>query len=299
VSGLSTLPAALLAHAAAGPEEPWLFHAEGWDWRWLPWRAGAAGVAVWARALAAALPAGTRAGFSYVARPAAVALDLAVQAAGLVAAPVAGGPEMATARGCSAWVEEEGPPPEPLPAGLERVRLPAWRLSPPTPGQGGEGPAARAAGGVVVETSAGSVELTQERLLAAARQIGASVEPGAVAGRREILVAARPLAEPGERAMLAWAVMAGAAVVLEPTPAHLAATATWARPTLFHGTAADLVRLRHAAGLGRRRRWLPRPAPPWGRLRAVFLCGEEPLPPAEEAFWRERAVRVERVPGFA
>lgn len=81
-----TLPAALLRHAAADPEEPWLFRAEGWDWVWHPWRELAGWMERWREALSA-LPVGSRAAFQYDARPESVILDLAIQAAGLVPAP--------------------------------------------------------------------------------------------------------------------------------------------------------------------------------------------------------------------
>jgi hypothetical protein len=92
-----TFPAALLHHAAADPEEPWLFRAEGWDWVWHPWRELAGWMERWREALSA-LPAGSRAAFRYDARPESVILDLAIQAAGLVPAPNGG-------REDSFWIE--------------------------------------------------------------------------------------------------------------------------------------------------------------------------------------------------
>lgn len=95
-----SLPAALLRHAAADPEEPWLFRAEGWDWVWHPWRELAGWMERW-REILSALPPGSRAAFRYGARPESVILDLAVQAAGLV-------PVLGERREGDFWIEIEG-----------------------------------------------------------------------------------------------------------------------------------------------------------------------------------------------
>ena len=105
---------------------------------------------------------------------------------------------------------------------------------------------------------------------------------------REVVVAAGPLADPAERDLLAWAVVAGAAIVLEPAAARLVDTAAWARPTVFLGTAEEAGRLldRAAAadregwaGLaGRLRRIAGRPAAPglpFGRLHTLLVRGAE------------------------
>ncbi|MFL6233560.1 MAG: hypothetical protein ACJ76N_10540 [Thermoanaerobaculia bacterium] len=90
----------MLRRAAADPEEPWLFRAEGWDWVWHPWRELAGWMERWREPLSA-LPAGSRAAFRYDARPESVILDLAIQAAGLVPAPNGG-------REDSWWIERQG-----------------------------------------------------------------------------------------------------------------------------------------------------------------------------------------------
>ncbi|MCP4662775.1 MAG: hypothetical protein GY856_45865, partial [bacterium] len=46
-----TLPAGLAAHAAASPEEPWLFYRDRWDWQWRSWSQVADQVARAAQAL--------------------------------------------------------------------------------------------------------------------------------------------------------------------------------------------------------------------------------------------------------
>src|SRR6185295_10615031 len=104
----------------------------------------------------------------------------------------------------------------------------------------------------------------------------------------------RPLADPVARGLLAWATVAGAAVMLEPDPLCLVPTAVWARPTVFAGGAAELVQLR--AAIERRHRRPRRRALPLGRLRAVLLGGSEPLPDEERAFWSARGVAVSPFP---
>jgi hypothetical protein len=85
----------------------------------------------------------------------------------------------------------------------------------------------------------------------------------------------------------------GAALVLEPDPRSLAATAAWVRPTFFQGSVADLAALRQwIEEVSPRRWWRRRSALPLGRLRAVQPLGEQALPAGEEAFWRERGVAV-------
>jgi hypothetical protein len=127
--------------------------------------------------------------------------------------------------------------------------------------------------------------------------------------RREIVVLAPPFAEergadPGASLLFAWAVLAGAALVLEPSPPALVATAAWARPTLFRGPAADLAALAREAEAAERHGfspWLRRlrhhlapeapPPLPFARLHTLLLAG--PPPPAESlTFWHTRGTRV-------
>ncbi|HKI02961.1 MAG TPA: hypothetical protein VKK31_13380 [Thermoanaerobaculia bacterium] len=265
-----TLPAALLHHAALGGEEPWLFRAEGWDWRWHPWGEVARWVTAWAQALSS-LPPASRTAFSYAPRPVAVALDLAIQAAGLVPVPVSGPAE---GRDALFWVEIEGEAGIPAPEGMEivRVGIPS-KVSP--------------IGGVVERTGGGWEEMA-ERVQA---EIGMPLRKGL----REIVVLSGPLERPEERAMLSWATVAGAAVVLEPNPALRVATAAWVRPTVFHGTAEELGGLRGWVEKEGKGFWRRGPGLPFRRLRTVLVAGDEALDGGSEAFWRERSVRVGRV----
>lgn len=239
------LPAALRRHAAADPEEPWLFRAEGWDWVWHSWGELAGWMEPWTERLSS-LPAGSRAAFLYLSRPESVILDLAIQAAGLVSVP-------ASARRDEAfWIEmEEG----------ELRITPSASPSPPPP---------------------------EEDWAAAGERLRGEIR--GPQGRREIVVLGGPLEDPGERTMLAWATLAGAAVVLEPDPALRAATAAWVRPTVFHGSPEQIAQLRARVEKERGRRL------PFGRLHTVIASREI----AEEAaFWQGRGVRVAQIPGFA
>src|SRR5215210_5730753 len=244
MSAPPNLPAALFRHAAAGREEPWLFRAEGWDWRWHSWGEVAGWVSAWAERLSG-LPAGAHAAFSYAPRPPAVALDLAIQAAGLVPVPVSGDRE-----GAEFWVEIEG----------EELRVSELAS---------RGPAA--------------FETPPEDLVALAERVQAEIHGPLRKSPREIVVLGGPLERPEERAMLSWATVAGAAVVLEPDPALRVATAAWVRPTVFHGTAAELARLRtwvEKEGKGLLRQG---PGLPFRRLRTVLVTEE--MSEEERGFW--------------
>lgn len=245
-----SLPAALFERAASDPEEPWLFRSEGWDWPWQPWGDVARRVSFWAERLVD-LPPGTRVAFADQPRPATVLLDLAVQAAGLVAVPARDERDL---EGCRIWADVETDPDSGAPAGLERLRLPAS-------GEGTGLVPAREAGGVAARRDASAVELSQADLIALADRIQAQIPPPPKPVR-EILVAGRSLGDFDDRAVLAWATVTGAAVLLPPTPESRAATAAWARVTVFHGTEAEITALRAATETGSGRRF--------SRLRAVL-----------------------------
>lgn len=133
------------------------------------------------------------------------------------------------------------------------------------------------------------VELSPADLLAAAQRIQDEIPP-LPKPCREILVAGRSLFDPADRALFAWATVTGAAVLLEPHRQARAATAAWARPTVFHGTAEEIASLRRLAGSGKRW-WRRTPGLPFGRLRVVFVTDGD-LPEEEAAFWNDRGVTV-------
>jgi len=291
-----SLPAALFRHAALRPEEPWLFHRRGWDWAWLPWRAVAARVASWSEALSS-LPPGSRAAFANWPGPLSIALDLALQAAGLTSIPIPA-ERLAAAlaeRRAEIWVEPAGSEVQEGAAGLPRYELPAWTAEGPSgldpAGSPPEPALLRLPGGVVLDDGR---ELSAAALVAAAEAIEGLL-PADRRGR-EVLVSYRPLADPVTRQLLAWATWRGAALLLEADRAAGPATAVWARPTLFHGSAGEIAVLRRALG-GRRflRPFRPvRPRLPFGRLHTILLDGD--LPEGERAFWEERGVRLVALP---
>jgi hypothetical protein len=261
VASPPNLPAALRHQAAADPEEPWLFRAEGWDWVWHPWGELARWLAAWSERLAA-LPPGTRVAFPDRSHPDTVILDLAIQGAGLVSVPTSG------EKGeTGEWAEIE--------AGDVKTSLP---LPPPSRRPGEE------AGGALVRIAGSEVEWTAAELVAAGERLRAGIGDRR---DREIVVLGGSLAEPVERSMMAWATLAGAAVMLEPDPAFRMATTVWVRPTIFHGTPGQIAELR--ARLGK----APQGRPPLGRLRTLLVVGS--LDEEAEAFWRERGVRVRNV----
>jgi hypothetical protein len=270
-----------------------LFFAAGWHWRWRSFGDLDGWVGRWAAALAGH-PPGTRLRFPYRPSPQGVALDLAAQAAGLIAQPVAA-PEAPENTGAPWRVEAVGPE-----GGEGReVWLPAEagaaEKGPEGSGSRGQAVAVRPAGGVMVEDEAGKRFVSQAELAEWVRRIGAEVEQakdaaGGTRPRREVVVSCGMLGAAGERALLAWATVAGAAVVLEPEAASLVATAAWARPTVFAGTVAEIGALRRVVEW--RRRWWPSRRLPFGRLRLLLVRGGEPLMEGEADFWRARGVRV-------
>jgi hypothetical protein len=154
-----------------------------------------------------------------------------------------------------------------------------------------------AGGSVTVRGPAGPVELTGSDLADAADKVARLVPAGTIRDIRDILVLGGALDDPATRALLSWATVAGAALLLEPDPANVLGMAVWARPTVFAGPVADAVRLRlaaqrHEQGWPRRlaRKLGGRPGLPWGRLRALLLTEPGPLPQEDEDYWRERGV---------
>jgi hypothetical protein len=297
VNSVNSLPAALFHHAALRPEEPWLFSRQGWDWPWLPFRTVAGRVAAWSAELAG-LPAGCRAAFAAWPGPQSIALDLALQAAGLLSIPLkASNSAFAAAlvsRNAEAWIEPAGSEPRELPDGLPRLALSAWTEEGPS-GLGSAGPPAAPflrlpSGGVVLE---GGRQLAAADLVVAAVALEALLAPPPEARRgREILVSFRPLGDPAERQLLAWATWTGAALLLEADRSAGPASAVWARPTLFHGDPEDVAVLRRAAD----RRHLFRPRLPFGRLHSILVDGH--LPAGDRAFWEGRGVRLLAIPAI-
>lgn len=216
-------------------------------------------MSVWKESLSS-LPAGSQVSFPFTAQPDLVILDLAIQAAGLVPVP-ASGPVSED------WGE-------------------AFSIDPPSP--------------VPLFHRPSEDAMAREDWGALAERVQAEIGPPLRAPlreeSREIVVLSGPLERREERAMLSWATMAGAAVVLEPNPALRVAAAAWVRPTVFHGTPEEIAGLRQwveKEGTGWFRR---KPRLPFRRLRVVLVVGEE-ISSEEVDFWGERRVRIGRLGG--
>lgn len=283
------LPGALAAHAARAPEEPFLFYPDGFYVRWRSHATVAAQVAGGAAALGArGIPAGARVAFTWSCEPDAVAADLAIQAAGLVAVPGSG-----DAPGARLLMPgEEGD------EGL--ARLPAADAA--VGRAESEPPAPAPPGGAVVAAAgapAGSgAELGAADLLAGAAGLTARLATAVTpAPRREIALAHFDLAAPDGRAFAAWALVAGAALFLEPDPRALPGAAAWARPSVVASSFPALRELERLAREGEARRRRARPPgshPPFGRLRALVLLGPGRISADQLGFWLERRVAVVR-----
>jgi hypothetical protein len=352
MSEIQSLPAALRRQAAADPESPFLFWPDGWNWRWWSWRETAELAARWSAPLAG-LPPACGVAFAGAAYPEAIALDLAVQSAGLTPVPLnlgwvgggAGGHgrrgrevqraapalEAAERAGCLAWLEVVGGEARvtrldapvggaapaaaapgmiaaaaTVPGMAAAARVPGIAAEAAIPGLAASPPSGSAAvplddPGVLVTGDAGGWRrLPQSELLSAAAEVERAIasRSGSHADSRErgILVAGWPLQEWAGRLLAAWAVAAGAALVLEADPALRLGAVLWARPTVFHGTAEELAALRLRVEAARWPRWRRRPVPPFGRLHTLF---QRESPAADDAaFWRQRGARLLRLPGL-
>jgi hypothetical protein len=326
------------ARAGETPEEPVLFYPEGMDVRWRSWGALAAQAAAGGAALAAlGLAPGARVAFRWRPDPDAVAADLAIQAAGLVAVAVvapgagavggAGVPEPPAPEARLLAPDEpepeDGPPAARLPAASREGcgRRSGGRDARPDaaagglPGAGGawvvDGGAADAGAGPGRGAVVGAAELLarardlEERLAraasgAAAVVAGARRAPGT--GGREIALASFDLRYADGRIFLAWALATGAALFLEPDPHVLPGSVAWARPTLVAGEARSLGELgRRVRGLEERRprlrRRRSRSVLPFGRLHLLLVLGTGRLAMDDVAFWAGRGVAVARASG--
>ncbi len=284
----SSLATALARRAAADPESPFLFWSHGWHWHWWSWRRAAELAARWAGELGG-LAAGARAGFAGDVFPQAIALDLAVQAAGLTPAPLAavpwpGGEAVAAALReleCAAWLEAEM-------EGAVRVTsmgLVRERAASPA------GLLARDAEGVWRTVGVAQAVDAARRVEEAIGGVGPRRRGG-----REIVVLGRSLGDAPGRLVAAWAVVAGAAMVLEADAERRLAAALWARPTVFCGSRAEILALGGRLGVTAGSRPPARGRLPLGRLRAV-LQEEEPEPEEVET-WGRRGVRLQHLPGL-
>lgn len=293
------LPAAVSRHRDRAPEEPALFYPHGLDVRWRSWRAVAAQVAAGAAALRrAAVEPEAPVAFSWRCHPDALAAFLAIRHAGALAVPVAD-PVEALGAGCATWLlhPEENPPagdPGAL-AGLDLVYLP--EAPAPWERQGvDEAPAVARR-----PSTDAPPDPDVERAVALDARVRRTAAGADAAGRprregeREIVLANLDLRRDGDRGLLAWALVTGAALLLEPDARTVPATAAWARPTLVAAPArplGELVRsLRVRPGRPLRR---SRGRRPFGRLRLVVVLGPGRLPVDDVPEWADLGVGVLR-----
>jgi hypothetical protein len=272
---MSDLSAVLAAGAARHPHRPWIFFPEGWDWRWRSWswaavRADALAIQLAARTATLGIPSWRGRVAAAVGPPVdRLLLDLALQRLGAV---VAGGSPTATT----------------VPTGAASYVV--------TPGPDGDLAVTATGAGEPVEGGPGAQVLVggQGRFVAAGELLEAAmVLDRRLAGRRprrepvEVVVGTGELERLEERLVVAWSLVAGAALALVE-PGRRVGAALWARPTVFAGPGEEVTALARALGEHGGGRWRRRRLP-LGRLHGVVTWGETPAPEARR-FFAERGV---------
>lgn len=259
---------ALASRLDATPSDPWLFWRPGWRWRWRSWEEvadqAARGAEVIRRAAESASRPGCRLAFEHRIEPDAVALALAIQAAGATAWPIA--PDLAGGRGGPSWatrvavaaegsvvgtrddagtVPTEGDAPWLLPACRSRFGTETLVRPPRRGGRLGMGH------GMTGEELGGWIETLRRPL-----------EEGA--GGRAIVCAGPGLDPVVFQGLVIASALGGAAVMLEGDPEIFPAAVAWARPsvvvaegTILERTVEVLAERRRL----RRLRWVVIPPP--------------------------------------
>lgn len=261
-SRFESVPEALARRAAETPEEPWLFFQRGWDWRWRSYlqvadQAARGAALLHRRPELLAEPLEAACGQD----PDAIAVGLAIEAAGGVAVPraadVTAQPRVVRPAAGGDLLE--------LPAC--RSRLERWRPR--------------------------ALELMGEpRRPADVSHAVAGLDrvlPAELARRgRPILCADSTLEPPAFRALLAWTLERDVLWALEPSPEAFLLAVLWTRPTVVIARASALEGLVAALVSRRSRRYL--------RLRVVVVVGGED--PADEtlATLEDLGVAVARWP---
>ncbi len=128
------------------------------------------------------------------------------------------------------------------------------------------------------------------------RAVGFGSSSSEIAGldrgvERDVWISWRPLTHLAELALARWAVVSGAAILVEPGPRLHPELFAWARPTVVSGSAAELLALadeleRLAPRLFRRRWWRQRGE----RLRFLLVEGEPLAPELRRVEERWRAL---------
>ena len=206
---------------------------------------------------------GARVGYRWRPTPEALAADLGIQLAGAVAVPAVEGDEAALPE-LAAWLlVGEEPAPEEI-----RARVVERTLDEHF-GNAASRDARAATGGALVRIRDAWRQWSQGDLDTAAASLAAAPQPR----RRPIALIAGDLAAAEERAWLAWAIGAEAALVLPGDPAFAAWAIFWPRPTDVCLPAEQLAPVRELlATLGTPRIQRSR----LRRIRRLLVYGGEP-----------------------
>jgi hypothetical protein len=221
-----------------------------------------------------------RVGYRWRPTPEAVAADLGIQLAGGIAVPVTEGDEAAVPQ-LAAWLPvADEPAPEQLRAPIVERTLDEYD------GNSATRELRAAAGGALVRKGEVWLQRSQTDLVSAAAALTTAGQPG----ERPIALVAGDLAAAEERAWFAWAITAGAALVLPGDPAFAAWAIFWPRPTDVCLPAEQLAPVRELfATLGTPRIQRSR----LKRIRRLLVYGGEPS--TEEAVaWQALAVTPTR-----
>lgn len=275
---------ALDRHAARHPYDPWIFHPEPPDWRWLSLAEGLERIERLRATLAGDADeigaVGQVVAFRYLHEVSRLVADLAIRAAGLISAPLSA-ETLSGDRGISVWLDR-GTPSESAP-GESIFRLQALEPRVSMSAEisdrslaGAPGCAASAPGAQVRDRSGSVHTLSTAMLDLAGMRLSDCLPPApGGSGGRHVVLHWRPLADPAERILMTWAIRAGAAIVLVPEHLGVLYALTWCRPTVLQGTTEELARI--AAGLdlevgGASRRKLRRR---FRRLSAVIVLDRQ------------------------
>ena len=124
-----------------------------------------------------------------------------------------------------------------------------------------------------------------------AADLGAVDIPGPEPGvGRDVWISWRPLSDPQELSLARWAILSGAAILIEPGPLLHPELFAWTRPTVASGTVDDLLglasQLESLAPRLFRQRWFRQRA---ARLRLLLVEGTSAEGELEQvrARWRE------------
>ncbi len=266
LSNAATTLTALAERALSGGYEPWLFYRDGWDWRWRSWSRVADHVARSVAVLRGAAAGTLRAGYDAHQHPDAIVAGLAIQAAGWVAVPVAGGPLEASSRACGVWVGDAPTGVEEPAPGLERVELPP-ALSPfdRTEPRHLVLDGASASAAVAIPRREPT---SPEMLASSARRLDRRLS---ARGGSAIVCAAPELGLGATQLLQAWSLVRGAAWILEPEPEAFIETVLWARPTVVWARLDELEQLAVRLQVRKHRRR--------SRLVGIVVAGEEGVSP--------------------